>query len=138
MPPWDPTEAIDQEVEKGSHLRHAVLAMRIDRRERYRIGSVEVREDWNQPPTAYSFADEHGGDPCVPPPAMAMRSAASALSTARRFLTSNPVTWPLTRNGFSRRPPLALDAPTFEHPQHAQTGWIRHPDRAFPRTARAA
>lgn len=55
--PWRMTEALDQEIEEGSHFRHAMLSMRINRRQRHRLDDVRIREQRHQSAIGNRLAD---------------------------------------------------------------------------------
>ncbi len=80
-------EAIDEEIEKGTHLRHPMPTFRIARSKRHGLDNMTFGQHLFEA----SLADGVGNKSAsrtIPAPAIASRSAASLLSTRIRLIMS--------------------------------------------------
>src|SRR5262245_39512619 len=67
LPPRRVTEALDKEVEKCSHFRHAMATMRVHSGERDRLGDMLPREHRLKAALTHRIYDNEVGEPCDAP-----------------------------------------------------------------------
>ena len=58
LTPWTVPEALDQEIEKGTHLGHAMPTLRINRRKWHRLSHVAFCQHRFKSSLADRFSDE--------------------------------------------------------------------------------